>query len=317
MTEFGYALSSEEHGGSELAALAAEAEDRGFDFAPISDHYHPWIRQQGEAPYVWSTLGAVSETTDDLDVGTGVTAPIIREHPANLAQATATTASMLDGRFFFGVGTGERLNEHVTGEKWPPHHVRLEMLEEAIGVIRELWSGEMVSHDGKHYTVENAQLFTLPEEIPPIYVSAYGDHSARTAAEIGDGLVCVGPQADVVDAYRDAGGDGPTYGQLAVCYAETEEAAVETVYDWWPTGELPGGVSSELPTPAHFEHACEDVTREDVREGHTLTDPDPKAHIEAVQAFVDAGYDHVYVHNVGSNQEAFFDFYEEEVLSAF
>ncbi|GAD51803.1 F420-dependent glucose-6-phosphate dehydrogenase [Halarchaeum acidiphilum MH1-52-1] len=317
MTAFGYALSSEEHDGSELASLAAEAEARGFDFAPISDHYHPWIRQQGEAPYVWSTLGAVSETTDDIEVGTGVTAPIIREHPANLAQATATTASMLDGRFFFGVGTGERLNEHVTGAKWPPHHVRLEMLEEAIDVVRALWSGEMVSHDGEHYTVENAQLFTLPEETPPIYVSAYGEHSARTAAAVGDGIVCVGPNEGVVETYRDAGGDGPTYGQLAVCYAETEEEAVETVSDWWPTGELAGPLSSELPTPAHFEHACEDVTREDVREGHTLTDPDPDAHIAALQEFVDAGYDHVYVHNVGPNQEAFFDFYEEDVLSAF
>ncbi|QLC34134.1 TIGR03557 family F420-dependent LLM class oxidoreductase [Halarchaeum sp. CBA1220] len=317
MTEFGYALSSEEHSGSDLAALAAEAERRGFDFAPISDHYHPWIRQQGEAPYVWSSLGAISETTDGLEVGTGVTAPINRQHPVTLAQATATTASMFDGRFFFGVGTGERLNEHVTGERWPPHHERLAMLEEAVAVIRKLWSGEMVSHDGEHFTVENAQLFTLPAEDPPIYVSAYGDRTAKKAAEIGDGLVCVGPQERVVETYRDAGGDGPTYGQLAVCYAETEEEAVETAYEWWPTGDLPGGVSSELPTPAHFEHACEDVTRADIRDGHTLTDPDPAAHIDALEEFVDAGYDHVYVHNVGPNQAAFFDFYEEDVLPAF
>ena len=315
MVELGYTLSSEEHPPNDLVAYAARAEDAGFDFLSISDHFHPWVSRQGESGFVWSTLGGVAHATDDIPVGVGVVCPIMRYHPAVVAQASASVASMLDGRFFLGVGTGELLNEHVVGEHWPEHAVRLEMLEEAVEIIRRLWAGGQRSYRGEHFTVENARLFTRPEETPPIVVSAYGPSAAETAAEIGDGLWSVGVQ-DAVDAWAAHGGEGPRYTQLSVCYAETEEEAVETAYEWWPNTALPGELSSQLPTTAHFEQACELVTRADIRESSLVTSPDPAAHVAAVEEAVDAGYDRVYVHQVGPDQAGFFEFYEEEVLPA-
>jgi len=320
MVELGYALSSEEHGANDLVDHAVRAEAVGFDFVSISDHFHPWLRRQGEAPFAWTTLGGIARETTDVDVGVGVTCPIIRFHPANVAQAAATVAAMLedDGqRFYFGVGTGENLNEHVVGEGWPPHRVRLEMLEEAVDVFRQLWSGEMVTHYGEFYGVENAELFTLPEESPPVCVSAYGDRTATAAAEVGDGLFTVGPQ-DVVDTYEDEGGDGPKISQLTVCYAEDEDEAVETAHEWWRNSLLPGQLSTELETPGLFEQATELVDEAAVRESESLvTDPDPETHVENIREFVDAGYDHVYVHQVGPDQASFFECYESDVIPAF
>jgi G6PDH family F420-dependent oxidoreductase len=315
--ELGYALSSEEHGPNQLAANAARAEDVGFEFALVSDHYHPWVEQQGEAPFVWTTLGGIARETDDLRVGTGVTCPTMRIHPAIIAQAAATTGAMFDGRFFLGVGTGERLNEHVLGDRWPPHHVRLEMLEEALAVMRELWTGEMHSHDGEHYTVENAQLFTLPEEPPDVAVAASGTEMASAAGRLGDALVSTAPSEDVVESFADAdGADAPRYGQATVCWAETADEARETVREWWPNSALPGELGQELATPTHFEQATELVSEDDAVE-HIPCGPDPDRHVEAIEQFADAGFDHVYLHQVGPDQEGFFRFYEEEVLPAF
>jgi G6PDH family F420-dependent oxidoreductase len=320
MVELGYALSSEEHGPNELVDLAVRAEDAGFDFVSISDHFHPWISQQGHSPFVWSTLGGIARETDAVDVGVGVTCPTMRVHPAIVAQAVATVTSMLKDsgqQFYFGVGTGENLNEHVLGDQWPSHGVRLDMLEEAVEVIRKLWGGEMTSHHGEHYTVRNARLFTTPEENPPICVSAYGDQTAARAADLGDGFWSVGPQ-DVVETYEENGGDGPTFSQLTVCYAGDEDEAVETAHTWWPNSLLPGQLATELEIPKFFEQACELVEQEDVREADSLlTDPDPQTHVENLREFVDAGYDHVYVHQVGPNQKQFFEFYEDEVLPEF
>ncbi|PSP54509.1 LLM class F420-dependent oxidoreductase [Halobacteriales archaeon QS_1_67_19] len=320
MVELGYALSSEEHGPNDLVDYAARAEDAGFDFVSISDHFHPWISQQGHSPFVWSTLGGIARETENLDVGVGVTCPMIRIHPAIIAQATATVAAMFEDsgqQFYFGVGTGENLNEHVLGDHWPPHHVRLEMLDEAIAVIRDLWTGELTSHHGDHYTVENAKLFTTPETDPPICVSAYGEHAAERAAEVGDGFWSVGPQ-DVVETYEQRGGEGPKFSQLTVCYAGDEDEAVETAHEWWPNSLLPGQLATELELPQFFEQACQLVEKEDVRESDSLvTDPDPETHVENLREFVDAGYDHVYVHQVGPDQEPFLKFYEREVLPAF
>ncbi len=314
MAKLGYTLSSEEHGPTALVENARRAESVGFDFVSISDHFHPWISQQGNAPFVWSVLGALAEATDDLEVGVGVTCPTVRIHPAIVAQAVATTAAMFDGRFTFGVGTGENLNEHVLGDRWPEHEVRLEMLEEAMTVMEALWDGDTVSHRGTHYTVENARLYTLPAEPPPVVVSAFGPKTARMAAERGDGLWTVGPREAVLEAYEDAGGEGPTYTQLDVCYAETEDEAIDTVYEHWPNTALPGELSQELPTPAHFEQAAEMVEREDVAEGSTVTSPEPGAHLESIREAIDVGYDHVYVHQIGPDQGSFFEFYDEEVL---
>lgn len=317
MTELGYALSSEEHGPTALTDFASRAEAVGFQFALISDHYHPWIGKQGESPFVWTTLGAIARETDDLRVGTGVTCPTIRIHPAIIAQAAATTATLFDGRFFLGVGTGERLNEHVLGDRWPSHHVRLDMLEEAVDIIRALWAGDMYSHHGTHYTVENARLFTRPEERPSIAVAASGPQTARAAGRIGDALISVAPSEGVLDAFEEThDGDAPRYGQATVCWAETEADARRTVHEWWPNGGLPGAMGQELATPRHFEQAVQ-LVDEDRAARHTPCGPDADRHIEAIERFVDAGYDRVYLHQVGPDQAGFFEFYENEVLPSF
>jgi len=315
VTDIGYTLSSEECGPNELVENAVAAERAGFGYALVSDHYHPWTTTQGNSPFVWSTLGGVATATDSLRVGTGVTCPTVRIHPAVIAQATATTAAMFDGRFFFGVGTGENLNEHVLGDHWPPFDVRLEMLSEAMEVIRNLWTGENVTHDGDHYTVENARLFTLPDDPPPVYVSGTGPKSAAAAADVGDGLVSTSPDEAVVERY-ESGGDGPKYGQLTVCYAESESDARETAHEWWPNTALPGELGQLLPTPKHFEQATSMVTEDDVAE-LVVCGPDPDHHIEEIQQYIDAGLDHVYVHQVGPDQQSAMGFYEREVLPSF
>lgn len=317
MTDVGYALSSEEFGPNELVDNAAIAEEAGFDFVSISDHFHPWLESQGESPFVWSTLGGIARATDDIEVGVGVTCPIIRIHPANVAHAAATAATMMDGRFFFGVGTGELLNEHVTGERWPPHRVRLEMLKEAVHVVRKLWTGEEVNHHGDHFTVENAKLYTLPDDLPPIVVSAFGEKTARAAAEFADGLWSSGPQGELVEQYRGEGGDGLAISQLTACYADSEDEAVSTAHEYWRQSALPGELNQILPTPTHFEQATQTITEDDIREGSLLVDRDPDAHVENLQQFVDAGYEKVYVHQVGEEQEKFLRFYEDEVLPSF
>lgn len=315
MTDIGYTLSSEERGPTELVDDAVAAEKAGFGYALISDHYHPWTTTQGNSPFVWSTLGALAIATDTLRVGTGVTCPSVRIHPAILAQAAATTARMFAGRFLFGVGTGELLNEHILGDRWPPFDVRLDMLSEAVTVIRDLWSGEECTHYGDHYTVENARLFTLPEESPPIYVSGTGPSAAAAAGEFGDGFVSTAPNADVVEKYREEG-DGPRYGQLTVCHSESEEAARETAYECWPNAAVPGELGQLLPTPQHFEQATKPVTPEDVAE-RVVCGPDPDRHIDAIEEYVDAGFDHVYVHQVGSDQKECIEFYAGEILPSF
>jgi G6PDH family F420-dependent oxidoreductase len=317
VTRLGYALSSEEHGPNDLVENASEAERRGFEFALISDHFHPWTTKQGESPFVWSTIGGIARETEDLELGTGVTAPLIRLHPAIVAQAAATAGEMMPDRFFLGVGTGESLNEHVLGDRWPEHSVRLEMLEEAVEVIRKLWTGENVSHHGEHYTVENAQVFTVPNDPPPIHVAAGGELTASAAAEFGDGLVGTSPEEGLIETFvDDAGEDAPRYGQVTVCYAEDEETAKEKAYEWWPNGALGGELGQLLPTPKHFEQAAEMLSPDDVAEAMALG-PDPDEHVELIQEYADAGYDHVYVHGVGPDQSAFLEFYEEEVLPSF
>ena len=312
----GYTLSSEEFEPMELVDQARRAEEVGFDFLSISDHFHPWIGEQGEAPFVWSTLGGVAAVTEDVEVGVGVACPTMRIHPAILAQAAATTANMFDGRFVFGVGSGELLNEHVLGDQWPEHEVRLRMLYEAVEVIRDLWEGDQTSFHGEFYDVQNAKLFTLPDENPPICVSAFGERTAAAAAEFGDGFWSVGPQ-DVVETWEEEGGEGPRYTQLHACVAEDEDAAARTAHQQWPNSALPGELNAHLPTPTHFEQACEMVSEDDMRESSIMLGDDAQQHIDSIQESVDAGYDHVYVHQIGDDQQAALDFYEEEVLPSF
>ncbi|MFE2583128.1 LLM class F420-dependent oxidoreductase [Streptomyces sp. NPDC059378] len=315
MADFGYFLSCEEHSPAELVEQAQVAEQAGFDSLWISDHYHPWNDAQGHSPFVWSVIGALSQAVS-LPVETAVTCPLVRTHPAVIAQAAATSAVQLDGRFRLGVGTGEALNEHILGTVWPETPVRLEMLEEALQIIRRLFTGEQISHHGKHYTVENARLYTVPDEPVPIDVSAFGPQAAEAAARIGDGLITMMPDESVVERFRHGGGGtNPVHGGLKVCWATDEREAVRTAHGLWANEQLPGELPQVLPTPRHFEQASELVTEEQVAASVPCRD-DPDAHARALSEFVDAGFDTVYVNQIGKDQRGFFGFYRTKVLPA-
>jgi G6PDH family F420-dependent oxidoreductase len=312
--QLGFTLSAEEVRPAELLRLARLIEDSGFDFATISDHFHPWTSTQGNSPFAWTVLGGVAATTGRIRVGTAVTCPLIRMHPALVGQAAATVAAMMPGRFFLGLGTGENLNEHVTGDRWPSASERRHLLEEAIEVIRRLWTGELVDHRGPGYRVVDARLYTLPEEPPPIYVAASGPKAAAGAARLGDGLIGTSPDSEVTGSFQAEGGRGkPRLGQLTVCWARDERSAVETAATWWPNAAIKGELGQELPLPRHFEQAAEMVTPDDVAEA-VVCGPDVDRHVDAVRAYADAGYDHVFVHQVGPDQEGGLRFYAEEVL---
>jgi G6PDH family F420-dependent oxidoreductase len=311
--ELGYALASEEHDPIGLVDLAVEAERAGFGFATVSDHFHPWINRQGHSPFVWSVLGGIARETRNLQVGTAVTCPTIRIHPAIIAQAAATVAAMMPRRFFLGVGTGENLNEHILGSRWPAPHVRLEMLEEAIHVIRHLWQGGEQSHHGRYYTVEDARIYDLPEVLPPIAVAASGSHAADLAGRSGDALISVAPDADLVQAFARTGNYGPRYGQLTVCWAASEKKARRTALELWPNAGLPGKLFTELPAPKDFEQATKMVDDATLAES-IVCGPDARKHLRAIEEYVNAGYDHVSVHQVGPDQKGFLRFYEGEIL---
>jgi coenzyme F420-dependent glucose-6-phosphate dehydrogenase len=313
VTEFGYALSSEEHGPNELVAHARRAEESGFEFAMISDHFHPWTDSQGQSPFVWGVIGGIAEATERLRLGTGVTCPTIRTHPAIVAHAAATAAVMMDGRFMLGLGTGENLNEHVVGQGWPAPDERLEMLEEAIEVIRLLWEGGYQTHRGEFYEVEQARLYTLPDEPPPIAVAAAKEEAAKLAGRAGDALVNTVPDEEVIDLFDSAGGrDKPKYGQITLCWAESEEAGRRTALEIWPNAALGGDLSYELPLPLHFEQASENVTEDDIGEAIPCG-PDVDRYAEQVREYEQAGYTHIYFHQIGRDQEGFFRFWEQEL----
>jgi coenzyme F420-dependent glucose-6-phosphate dehydrogenase len=312
MTSWGFTLSSEEQGPGRLLDLAVQAEEAGFDFLTVSDHYHPWVSAQGESPFVWTTLGAVAARTRRVRVGTGVTCPIMRIHPAVVAHAVATTAALFEGRFFFGVGSGEALNEHVTGARWPAPEIRLEMLREAIDVMRKLWTGDVVDHWGTHYTVENARLYTLPAEPPELIVSSFGPKAAQVAAECGDGVWITKPNGELLQQWEQAGGKGPRYGQVNLCWSEDAEEAKRTAFRLWPNAGVPGQLSQDLPTPSHFEMASENVTADMIADSIPCG-PDPEPVIEQVRQFLDAGFDHLHIHQIGYDQEGFFRFWAREL----
>ena len=314
MVQIGYKLSSEEQRPSDLVRYAARAEDAGFTFAMISDHYHPWIDKQGQSPFVWCVIGGVAEATEQLQLGTGVTCPTVRIHPVIIAQAAATAAAMMEGRFFLGVGTGENLNEHVVGHGWPETKVRQERLVEAIDILRLLWQGGYQSHRGRHFTVENARVYTLPKTPPPIMIAVGGPKSAELAARLGDGMVGTNPKKDMMKKFEAAGGRGkPRYGELTVCWAKDEKTARRTAHQIWPTVAMGSSLSWELALPKHFQEVAELVTEDAVAEEITCG-PDPGKHLAAIGAFAEAGYDHVCVHQVGPDQEGFISFYEREII---
>jgi G6PDH family F420-dependent oxidoreductase len=313
MTTFGYFLSSEECQPDRLVTQARRAQEAGFTALAISDHFHPWVDAQGSSPFVWSTIGALSQVTD-LPITTLVTCPTVRTHPTVVAQAAATSAVFTHGGFRFGVGSGEALNEHVTGEHWPRTDIRLEMLEEAVEIIRLLFDGGVVDYDGAYYTVDNARLYTLPEIPPPIHVSAFGSKAAALAGAIGDGLITVKPDRELIETFRSTGGEGkPVLGAVKVCWDSDADRAVKTAHRLWATELLPGELAQVLPTPTHFEQAAELVTVEQAAENFTCGD-DPDRHVAAVQEYIDAGFDEVYISQIGPRDDTFFDAYRDQVL---
>lgn len=312
MPSFGYTLMTEQRSPGQLVREAQLAEAAGFDFAVMSDHFHPWLESQGHSPFAWSVLGAVADRTERLDLMTAVTCPILRYHPAVVAQAAATVAVLAGGRFSLGVGSGENLNEHVVGLGWPPADVRLDMLEEAIEIIRLLWGGGTQSYRGRHLRLEDARLFTLPDSPPQLFVAVSAGRSVSLAAQRADGMVAVEPNPDLTSAYEDAGGAGPRYGQLAVSWAEEEAAARATAHELWRFAVPGWPVMAELPSPSNFEAATSTVREEDVTE-MVPCGPDPEVHAQAIRRFLDAGFDHVAILQAGDDQEGFLRFWEDEL----
>ncbi|MEV4811943.1 TIGR03557 family F420-dependent LLM class oxidoreductase [Micromonospora avicenniae] len=311
--KIGYFLAAEEYTPAELLDQARGAERAGFQALWISDHYHPWVDAQGQSPFVWSMIGALSQVCR-LPVTTAVTCPTVRIHPAVVAQAAATSAVLHSGRFVLGVGSGEALNEHILGDAWPQADVRLEMLEEAIEVIRELWRGGFVNRHGKHYTVEHARIYTRPDTPPPIYVSGFGPKAVDLAARVGDGYICTTPDPDFVRRFREGGGgDKPCQGGFKAAYADSENEGAHVAYERWPNSGVPGELSQVLPSPRHFEQVSQLVKPEMMKESFVCGN-DAEAHLEMIDQYAKAGFDEVYVANTGPHTQGLFDLYQREIL---
>jgi G6PDH family F420-dependent oxidoreductase len=316
----GYFLSSEEYTPAELLDQARRAEEAGFEALWISDHFHPWNDEQGQSPFVWSIIGAIAQVCS-LPVTTAVTCPTTRIHPVIIAQAAATSAVLLNGEFRLGVGTGEALNEHVTGARWPSILQRLEQLEEAVEVMRRLWTGEFVTFHGQHYTVENARIYTRPDDPPPVYVSGFGPNAAELAGRIGDGFISTSPDREGLQRFRDSGGAGkPSQVGYKVCWGRGPEAAIDTAHRLWANSGVPGELSQVLPSPKHFEQVSGLVTRDMTRRAIAYGS-DVQRHVDAFRPFAEAGFDEVYLSQIGGRDRnsdigGFFEFYRDEVLPA-
>ncbi|MCO1660348.1 TIGR03557 family F420-dependent LLM class oxidoreductase [Pseudonocardia humida] len=310
--QIGYKLAAEAFGPQELIRQAVLAERAGFDFVEISDHYHPWLDVQGHSPFAWTVLGAIAAKTERIELATGVTCPTVRYHPAIIAQAAATLALVSDGRFTLGIGSGERLNEHVVGKGFPGVHERQAMLREALEIITLLWRGGYQNYDGRYLRLEDARVFDLPERLPLIAVAAGGPEAARMAAELGDAIFATEPRADLVEAYRGAGGSGPRYAEAPLAWAPEEKTAAQAVLEttrWALTGWK---VMSELPNPVNFEAATTTVGLDDVL-GQFACGPDPERHLEVAGQFVDAGFDRIALLNAGPDPDGFIEFFRTEL----
>ncbi|MGW0161309.1 TIGR03557 family F420-dependent LLM class oxidoreductase [Mycobacterium sp. NPDC003323] len=313
MAKIGYFLSCEQFTPKELVDQAKRAEDAGFDALWISDHFHPWNDEQGQSPFVWGIIGALSEATS-LPVSTAVTCPTIRIHPAIIAQAAATAAVQLEGKFILGVGSGEALNEHVLGDPWPSVGVRQEMLEESVDVIRLLLRGDEVSHHGLHYEVQEARIYTRPEQPLPIYVSGFGPQGAELAGRIGDGYVLVTPEAELVKKFRESGGgDKPVQAGTKVCWDADADAAVDTAHRIWGNQGLPGQTAQILPRPKDFAALQQLVPKQDIADS-VACGPDVDKHVAQVRQYLDADIDEVYVSQMGPDMDGFFAAWQRDVL---
>lgn len=315
MLKLGYKLMSEEHGPLDLVRNAQRAETGGFDFAAISDHFFPWLEEQGHSPLAWSVLGAIANATSRIGLMTAVTCPTMRYHPAIIAQGAATVALLSEGRFTLGLGGGERLNEHVIGLGWPGRIERHEMLEEAIDIIQGLLSGELMNYRGQYLVLEHGKLFDRPQRKPNVIIAAGGPEAAAIAGEKGDGIIATDADAELIKAYKKAGGKGARYCEVALCYAEREDQARETAHTYfrWSLSGWP--VMAELPDPEGFAAASKQVTPEHVAE-QVSCGPSAQKHLNAINKYVEAGFDHIILTQVGPQQEEFIRFFERELAPA-
>lgn len=309
MARFGYKLMSEEHGPKALIENAIAAERAGFDFVSISDHYHPWLFAQGHASFAWSVLGAIAHATSQIGITTGLTCPIIRYHPAIIAQAAATIAVMSDDRFSLALGAGERLNEHVTGNLWPSIPERHAMLEEAIDIFRLLWSDGAHSFQGAYFTLDHAQIFDLPSEPISVILGVSGPASLELARSKADGIMTTDPKAEIAETSPD----GPRYVEVALAYAKSEEEGRKVAHERFRFSAFDWSVNSEIPTVEGFETATQFVRPDDLAD--TIpAGPDADKHLEAIQKALDAGFDHIVLTGIGPDQAGFQRFFEESLL---
>jgi coenzyme F420-dependent glucose-6-phosphate dehydrogenase len=318
----GYAASFEQFHPTDLLAYSQQAEAAGFTAVMASDHFHPWVPSQGHSAFVWSWMGALGYATK-LRFGTGVTPPGYRYHPAVIAQAAATLEAMFPGRFYLGLGAGEALNEHITGEYWPEAPTRLARLWESVEIINKLFTGKVIKHQGTHFRVESARIYTLPDSPPPIYIATSGPIGAQNTGRYTDGIITVGAADEklkmLVERFEQgakaAGKDPSTMPrmlQVKVSYDETVEAATEAAVKEWPNGGMnfPKG---DIRNPEDFE-AMAKLVRPENYKNRVLITPDLDEHVAYIQHFIDLGFGEVYVHNVGRNQEAFIKAYETGVV---
>ena len=310
--QIGYKLATEAFGPKELIRQAVLAEQAGFDFVEMSDHYHPWLEAQGHSPFTWNLLSAIAMKTERIGLVTGVTCPSVRYHPAIIAQAAATLAIISDGRFTLGVGAGERLNEHVVGLGFPGAGVRHERFREALEIIRLLWQGGYQSYEGRYLQLEDARVFDLPERLPVIAVAAGGPEAVKIAAELGDGLFATEPDADLVQTWQRLGGSGPAYAEVPLAWAPDEDAAVQAVLEKTSFALTGWKVMAELPNPVNFEAAVASITPDQVRRQFACG-PEVKRHLEVAQPFVDAGFDRLVTMNGGPDPDGFIDFFARDL----
>jgi G6PDH family F420-dependent oxidoreductase len=313
MARFGYTLYCEGNDPLSLVRQAVAAEEAGFDFLVISDHYHPWLPEQEHSAFAWTVLGAVAHATSEIELATMVTCPIVRYHPAIVAQMAATTAVLSEGRFRLGLGAGERLNEHIVGRGWPAAHVRHEMLREAIDVIRKLWTGRYIAHEGEHFTVEDARVFDLPAEPIPIFVAAGGPRAARLAAEKAEGVCITEPDDKIVQAYAKAGGGSEgVWGQVVTAFAPTRDEGLEDAHAQFRFSAGGWKVQSELPNPVNFAAATRMVTPEAL--GDSIpAGPDEDDHLKAMRSFLDVGVENLAVAYPGGDHASYMRFWREEL----
>lgn len=314
MIKFGYKLMTEAHGPKELVEQAVRAEAAGFDFVGISDHFHPWLEAQGHSPFAWSVLGAIAHATSTVGIATGLTCPIIRYHPAIIAQAAATIAVMSDNRFTLAVGAGERLNEHVAGQRWPSIPERHAMLGEAIDIFRELWAGGARAFKGDYYLLDHARLYDLPDKPIPVIVGVSGDKSVALAAEKGDGMMTTAPEKELVDDFRKQSGKAKAscWAECTLAVADTEEAGLDLAHQYFRFSAFDWAVNSEIPSVEGFEAAAKYVRPEDLKDSFSFG-PDPGPHLKGIQKYIEAGFDHIALTFVGPDQARGIDFFEKEL----